>query len=193
MARVWPRRTIMYDLNLDNAHHSLTEDESEKAKRLGVASRRSPVINLKEFLPESMSIDDLREYLLKEIFEVDNLDDIEVYHMTDKDWQIIDQRMLETYGTDEWNYGRNPGYYHYVAQDFTAGRLGINYTVRDGQVVHLKFNPSFEVDGDLKQVETTLIGKSPTLDIIERAIKNGKLRNIDFSQLTNFLNQFLND
>jgi len=184
--------TIMYDLNLDDAHESLTEDESEQAKRLGVASRRSPVVNLKDFLPDSMDIVGLREYLLKEIFEVDDLDDIEVYHMTDEDWEIIDQRMAETYGTDEWNYGRNPGYYHYVAQEFADGRLGINYTATHNEVVHLKFNPDFSVDGDLKQVENALIGKAPSRVNIENAIKKGKLRNIDFKQLSNFLNQFLN-
>ena len=185
--------TIMYDLNLENAHYSLTENESEKAKRLGVASKRSPMINLKDYLPEDMDINRLRDYLLKEIFAVEDLSEIEVYHMTDDDWKIIDQRMKETYGTDEWNFGRNPGYYHYAARNFEPGKLGINYTVTDGKVEHLKLNPDFVPDGDLGEIENRLVGKTPSINMIEKAVKKSKLRNVDFNQLVNFLNEFLNN
>lgn len=90
--------TIMYDLNIENAKKVLTEDQMEKQKGLGVRSKRSPIINLKDFLPDGMTMDDFREYLLKEIFAVKSLDDIETYHMSEKigrTWINVWQKPME--------------------------------------------------------------------------------------------------
>lgn len=179
--------TIMYDLNIENAKKVLTEDQMEKQKGLGVRSKRSPIINLKDFLPDGMTMDDFREYLLKEIFTVKSLDDIETYHMSDKDWQNVDKRLAETYGTDEWNFGHNPGYYDYADQTFSAGKLGINWTIDDGKLVHLKFNPFFKVSGHLKDVEAGLVDKKPSRWNVKRAVKKAEIENIDNEALTDFL------
>lgn len=177
----------MYDLNIENAKKVLTEDQMEKQKGLGVRSKRSPIINLKDFLPDGMTMDDFREYLLKEIFTVKSLDDIETYHMSDKDWQNVDKRLAETYGTDEWNFGHNPGYYDYADQTFSAGKLGINWTIDDGKLVHLKFNPFFKVSGHLKDVEAGLVDKKPSRWNVKRAVKKAEIENIDNEALTDFL------
>ncbi len=179
--------TIMYDLNIENAKKVLTEDQMEKQKGLGVRSKRSPIINLKDFLPDGMTMDDFREYLLKEIFAVKSLDDIETYHMSEKDWQNVDKRLAETYGTDEWNFGHNPGYYDYADQTFSAGKLGINWTIDDGKLVHLKFNPFFKVSGHLKDVEAGLVDKKPSRWNVKRAVKKAEIENIDNEALTDFL------
>ncbi|WP_375686530.1 biotin/lipoate A/B protein ligase family protein [Lentilactobacillus kefiri] len=179
--------TIMYDLNIENAKKVLTEDQMEKQKGLGVRSKRSPIINLKDFLPDGMTMDDFREYLLKEIFAVKSLDDIETYHMSEKDWQNVDKRLAETYGTHEWNFGHNPGYYDYADQTFSAGKLGINWTIDDGKLVHLKFNPFFKVSGHLKDVEAGLVDKKPSRWNVKRAVKKAEIENIDNEALTDFL------
>ncbi|EHL98525.1 lipoyltransferase and lipoate-protein ligase [Lentilactobacillus parafarraginis F0439] len=179
--------TIMYDLNIENAKKVLTENQDEKRKRLGVLSKRSPIVNLKDYLPDGMTMADFREYLLKELFQVSSLDDIETYHMTDAIGKVADQRLAETYGTDEWNFGHNPGYYHYTDHQFEAGKLGINWTVTDGKVAHIKFNPFFKATGDLTAVEQQLVDRKPSSRIIKKAVKKGNLTNIDADQLAEFL------
>jgi lipoate-protein ligase A len=178
--------TIMYDLNIENAKKVLTEDQMEKQKGLGVRSKRSPIINLKDFLPDGMTMADFREYLLKEIFSVKSLDDIETYHMTDQDWANADKRLAETYGTDEWNFGHNPGYYDYADKELSEGKLGINWTIEDGKLVHLKFNPFFKVNG-LNEIETGLAGKKPSSWNVKRAVKKAGIENIDDDELIDFL------
>ncbi|MFD1124950.1 biotin/lipoate A/B protein ligase family protein [Lentilactobacillus raoultii] len=181
--------TIMYDLNIENAKKVLTENQLEKQKRLGVFSKRSPIVNLKEYLPDGMTMPEFREYLLKELFKVKSLDAIEVYHMTGDDWRKADQRLAETYGTDAWNFGHNPGYYDYQDHEFEAGKLGINWTITDNQMVHLKFNPFFKVDGNLDEVANYLIGRKVSPRTIKKAVKKGNLQNIDPRELTDFLTQ----
>ncbi|MBZ2202115.1 MAG: lipoate--protein ligase [Lentilactobacillus hilgardii] len=181
--------TIMYDLNIENAKKVLTENQIEKQKRLGVLSKRSPIVNLKDYLPDGMTMAEFRAYLLKEMFQVKSLDDIETYHMTDEDWKKADQRLAETYGTDEWNFGHNPGYYDYQDQLFAAGKMGINWTITDGKMVHLKFNPFFKVDGDLNEVEQYLIGRKMSSRTIKKAIKKGNINNIDNDALAEFLDK----
>lgn len=179
--------TIMYDLNIENARKVLTEDQMEIQKGLGVRSKRSPIVNLKDFLPDGMTMADFREYLLKEIFGVKSLDDIETYHMTDQDWEVADKRLAETYGTDAWNFGHNPGYYDYADTEFDQGKLGINWTIDDGKLSHLKFNPFFKVDGDLNAIETALSGKKPSRWNVKRAVKKAGIETVDEEQLTDFL------
>ncbi|WP_283679014.1 lipoate--protein ligase [Lentilactobacillus sp. Marseille-Q4993] len=179
--------TIMYDLNIENAKHVLTEDQSEKAKALGVKSRRSPIINLKEYLPDNMSLSEFWDYLLKRIFKVDSLDDIEVYHMTAEDWAVIDKRIEETYGTDEWNYGKNPGYYNYFDRDFAAGTIGLNFSIIDDKVAHFKLNPFFNLGGDRKELENALVDEKVSERKIKKAVKKAGFENVDNDELSAFI------
>lgn len=179
--------TIMVDLNIENANKVLTEDQLEKKKRLGVRSKRSQIVNLQDYLPVGMTMLDFREYLMKEIFAVKSLDEIETYHMTEADWQAVDQRLVETYGTDAWNYGHNPGYDEYADTELPAGKLGLNWTIEDGKLVHIKFNPFFKVAGDLRAIEANLIRKKPSHWNVSRAVKKAEIHKIDGRALVQFL------
>lgn len=185
--------TIMYDLNTTAAHKVLTEDQSEKDKKLGVASKRSEIVNLKSFLPNNMTMDELRDAILKEVFNVDSVDDIETYEFTSQDWDIIEKRLADEYGTDEWNFGRNPGYDRYFDGDLVAGKMGINFSIDTGRFTHFKFNPFFQVDGDLTAVENALVGGAADGDGVRGAISHGNLQNIGEGELTDFILRSLQD
>lgn len=185
--------TVMYDLNVDAAKHVLTEDPAEKDKKLGVASKRSQIINLKDFLPNDMTIEDLREAILKEVFDVDSVDDIETYELNSQDWDIIDKRLADEYGTDEWNFGRNPGYDRYFDSDLANGKMGINFSIDTGFFTRFKFNPFFKVEGDLHAVEESLVGAAANEEGIKAAVSVGHLKNISESELTDFIVRSLQD
>lgn len=185
--------TIMYDLNVDAAQKVLVEDQSEKDKKLGVASKRSQIINLKDFLPADMTMEDLRNAILKEVFNVDSVDDIETYEFNSQDWDVIDKRLADEYGTDEWNFGHNPGYDRYFDADLANGKMGINFSIDTGVFTHFKFNPFFKVEGDLKAVEDALVGGAADGTGIRAAVSVGNLKNIDEKQLTDFILRSLQD
>ncbi len=185
--------TLMYDLNIENAKKVLTQNQPEKAKRLGVRSVKSPMINLKQFLPQDWTINDFREYILKEVFAVKSLDDIEVYHMTDEDWAKVDQRIEEKYGTDEWNYGENPGYDHYADAILDGKKLAINFTIDKGRISQFKINPFFDDQEKLSVIEQRVTGKKPTERVIKKAVSKSKIQDVDQDELSQFIFENLNN
>lgn len=151
--------TIMYDLNVEAAHHALRP--SSRRDHRGVASNRVPITNLRQYLaPEyrDLDIQAFKNALLCHIFEVESLDQIETYHLNDRDWDIIDQRLADKYRTDAWNYGANPGYREYRAVLLPAGQLHLNFTVHQGTFRNLALFGTVAPAEQLNAVADRLVG-----------------------------------
>ncbi len=121
--------TVMFDLNMEAASEVLTPEKDKLASK-GVKSVDARVTNIKPYLPEkyqNWTTEDFKNYLLCHMFGVDSMDDVETYHLTDHDWSIIDQRLDKQYRTDEWNYGKNPGFKHYVSKHYPIGTVSFNF------------------------------------------------------------------
>lgn len=152
--------TIMYDLNMTNATEVLTPEKDKLASK-GVKSVNARVTNIKPYLPEkyqNWTTEDFKNYLLCHMFGVDSMDDVETYHLTDKDWTIIDQRLAKKYTTDAWNYGKNPGYKHYVSKHYPIGTVSFNFNEKDGVITDAKIYGDFFTAGDPHVVEQHLVG-----------------------------------
>lgn len=133
--------TLMFDLDTSQASQVLTPNKAKLATK-GIQSVAKRVTNLKPLLPEpfqQMTSAEFREELLKRIFSVEHLDEIETYVLTDEDWAIIKERIDDLYGTDEWNFGKNPGFDHYVRDYFVGvGTVAFNFSVTDGKISAFK-------------------------------------------------------
>ena len=101
--RVWKDRTIvhgtmMYDVDIDTLTQVLATPES-KLVRKGIASVRSRVTNLKDYLPQFASLDELQDALLRIMagdsgrIELSPSDLAEIQHLSDS-----------KFSTDEWLY-----------------------------------------------------------------------------------------
>lgn len=179
--------TILYDMDFNDAKNVLNDAETHLNENTTDNPKVAEMINLGDYLPTGMTMAELRDILLKAIFDVKQLDDIEDYAINSDDWDIIDKRLADTYGTDEWNFGRNPGYDRYFTRDLVAGKMGINFSIMDDHFLRFKFNPFFPVEGDLDLVAKQLIGQTADAKGIRTAIYPGKLRNISEKELTDFI------
>lgn len=152
--------TVMFDLNMAAASEVLTPEKDKLASK-GVKSVDARVTNIKPYLPakyQGWTTEDFKNYLLCHMFGVDSLDQVEPYHLTDHDWAIIDQRLDKQYRTDEWNYGKNPGFKHYVSKHFPIGTVSFNFNEKDGRITEARIYGDFFTDGDPHVVENHLIG-----------------------------------
>lgn len=152
--------TVMFDLNMTDASEVLTPEKDKLASK-GVKSVDARVTNIKPYLPakyQNWTTADFRNYLLCHMFGVDSLDQVETYHLTDHDWAIIDQRLDKQYRTDEWNYGKNPGFKHYVSKHFPIGTVSFNFNEHDGRITTVKIYGDFFTAGNPHVVEEHLVG-----------------------------------
>lgn len=170
--------TVMFDLDMEVANKVLTPEKDKLASK-GVKSVDARVTNIKPYLPakyQNWTTEDFRNYLLCQMFGVDSIDDIETYHLTDRDWSIIDHRLAEKYRTDEWNYGNNPGFDYYVSKHFPIGTVSFNFNVNDDdQLTAIKIYGDFFTAGNPKIIEENLTGISLNQNALISALEKSNL------------------
>lgn len=169
--------TVMFDLDMKAANEVLTPEKDKLASK-GVKSVDARVTNIKPYLPEkyqSWTTEDFKNYLLCHMFGVDSMDEVETYHLTDKDWAIIDQRLDAKYRTDEWNYGKNPGFDHYVSKHFPIGTVSFNFNVEQDHITDVKIYGDFFTAGDPHVIEKALRGTALNQTDLESAFAKSNL------------------
>jgi len=186
--------TLMFDLNMDVASQVLTP-EKDKLESKGVKSVNKRITNIKPYLDEpfrSMSADDFKNELLKRIYHVDKLSDIETYTLTDHDWEIIDSRLKDKYDTDSWNYGKNPGFTNYVSKHFDIGTVAFNFSLTtDNKISNIKLYGDFITGGDITLIEKALLDTDFDKDSLIKALSTvdlaANLGKIDSKSLADLL------
>ncbi|WP_225418027.1 lipoate--protein ligase family protein [Levilactobacillus huananensis] len=156
--------TIMYDLNVDAAHHALLP--VTKHAHRGVASNRVAITNLRQYLAPAyrdLTIQEFKTALLCHIFQVDRIDQIKTYQLTNRDWAVIDQRLAEKYRTDAWNYGANPGLREYRRCQLVTGDLHLNFTRQSGQYRRVALFGTVGTPTELAAIAEQLTGQSATI------------------------------
>lgn len=169
--------TVMFDLNMAAASEVLTPEKDKLASK-GVKSVDARVTNIKPYLSakyQDWTTVDFKNYLLCHMFGVDSMDQVETYHLTDHDWSIIDQRLDKQYRTDEWNYGKNPGFKHYVSKHFPIGTVSFNFNEKNGQITEAKVYGDFFTAGNPHTVEDHLVGTKLDKDSLVAALNASDL------------------
>ena len=96
--------TILFDSNLDDVQKALHVREDKFVSK-GIKSVRSRVTNLKPLLPVDMSVEEFKEFLLKD-FDLEYL--ITEMELTDAEYDGIRELASDKYDSWEWNYGKSP-------------------------------------------------------------------------------------
>lgn len=164
--------TILYDLNQEVARTVLTPDIG-KLESKGIKSVDARITNLKPYLPEKYqhwTSEDFKNYLLCHMFKVDRVEDIPTYHLTEKDWEVIDARQEAKFATHHWNFGHNPGYAHYVSHHFPIGTVSFNFNIKDRHISEIKLFGDFFTTGDPHLIEQALTGVEYSDEAIQAAL-----------------------
>ncbi|MDO4670144.1 MAG: lipoate--protein ligase [Aerococcus sp.] len=185
--------TLMFDLDTSQAGKVLTPNKAKLATK-GVQSVAKRVTNLKPLLPEpfnQMTSEEFRQELLKRIFKVDDIKDIETYVLTDEDWAIIKERVDNFYGTDEWNFGKNPGFDHYQRDYFVGvGTVAFNFSVSDGKISAFKTYGDMSF-GNPSVIDEAMLGQSFDQAGIQAGFEKGNYKanigNLEVEQLVDLV------
>ena len=177
--RVWKDRlmvhgTLMYDVDLETLASVLAVSDS-KLEAHGIASVRSRVANLKDYLPDVASVHVLQEAL----------EDILSRHHADKEFVLSEAQLARVeeiartrFATWEWNMGRSPLATFVRKQKFRCGTIEAHFSVEKGMLTALTFGGDFLGNRPAEELARHLVGCRYERDAL--AGRLGKLSVADY-------------
>lgn len=192
--------TLMYDVDIETLSNVLNVN-AEKLQVHGIASVRSRVANLKDYLTATEPYERAQRYKINSIKELQtelekilsrNYADKEVVLSTDQ-LSAIEQIAKDKFCTWEWNYGHSPSADIIRKRRFECGTIEVHISVAKGRIENLDFIGDFLGREPVSTLIRQLIGIPLDRQEISRAI--GDINISDrFDNLTpeQFLNLLLN-
>ena len=146
--------TLMYNVDVDVLTHVLNPSTT-KLQSKGIASVRSRVTNLCNYLPELSDIQAFKNRL-EEILS-NNYSDAE-YKLSKTDLAHIQQLTDEKFATWEWNYGRSPKATLVHSARLACGTVEIHLTLAENRIASCRFGGDFLGNLPASDVEKALTG-----------------------------------
>lgn len=135
--RILIHGTLMFDVDLARLTEALAIPGS-KLSAAGIASVRSRVANLKEYLPQFSSADAFRQALQEKMAG----NDCEVSPA--EDWLSAVQKMAdEKFSTWEWNFGHSPSAEFQMRRKFPCGTVEARFSLKHGCLDDVSFGGDF--------------------------------------------------
>ena len=126
-----------------------------KLQSKGIASVRSRVANLSDYLPELADIQSFKN----------RLEDILSNHYADEEYQLSEEDMTniqcladEKFSTWEWNYGRSPKATLVHTARLACGTVEIHLTLAENRIATCRFGGDFLGNLPTSEVEAALTG-----------------------------------
>jgi len=140
--RVWKDRlmvhgTLMFDVDLETLQEVLSVPGSKMAAS-GIASVRSKVANLREYLPQFCDVLALKDALNRILAGADT----EVPMDASKQ-EAIDRMANEKFRTWDWIYGKSPEAQFRASQKFACGTVEVCWSVHHGLLKDVRFSGDF--------------------------------------------------
>ena len=152
--RLMVHGTLMFDVDVDVLTHVLNTSQS-KLQSKGIASVRSRVANLSDYLPEISDIQTFKNRL-EEILS-NNHTDAE-YQLSEEDFANIQRLTDEKFATWEWNYGHSPKATLVHAARLACGTVEVHLTLAENRIASCRFGGDFLGKLPASDVETALTG-----------------------------------
>ena len=158
--------TLMYDVDVDTLARVLDVPGS-KLSAAGVASVRSRVANLKEYLPQYPDIDAFQAALQALLTG----DDGEI-RLSDGQLAEIEADADAKFRTWEWNYGHSPVASFRVRRKFLCGTVEASFSLKNGRIDGLRFGGDFLGALPPDGIERALQGCRYTREDLQAALQN---------------------
>ena len=147
--------TLMWDVNLETLTHALAVPGSKLAAK-GIASVRSRVANLKDYLPQIQTLAEFQK-ALQDILA----DGSPELPLTPLQRAEIDLMADQKFRTWEWNWGHSPQASFRNSQKFPCGTVQVDYTLKNGVFEHVTFGGDFLGNKPATELAKKLIGARP--------------------------------
>lgn len=165
--RLMVHGTLMYDVDLKRLTAALTPSD-EKLSVKGIASVRSRVANLKEYLP---GIDNIEEFQMQiERFLSRNYQDSE-YTLSEEQLHSISDIALNKFATHEWTYNRSMPKNERMlthTRRLACGMVEVHLQVESGVITDCRFGGDFIGSLPATQLEHSLMGIRYERDALHR-------------------------
>ena len=165
--RLMVHGTLMYEVDLEVLPQALTPSAS-KLQSKGIASVRSRVANLREYLPEVADIQAFSQ----------RLEDILSRHYADAEYQLSSEDLAsiqrltdEKFAQWEWNYGRSPKATLTHSARLACGTVEIHLQIAENRIVFCQFGGDFLGNLPTSEVESALIGVVYEANAISESLK----------------------
>ena len=152
--RLMVHGTLMYNVDVDVLTHVLNPSKT-KLQSKGIASVRSRVTNLCNYLPKLSDIQAFKNRL-EEILS-NNYSDAE-YKLSEADLAHIQQLTDEKFATWEWNYGRSPKATLVHSARLACGTVEIHLTLAENRIASCRFGGDFLGNLPASDIEKALTG-----------------------------------
>ena len=164
--RLMVHGTLMYNVDVDVLTHVLNPSTT-KLQSKGIASVRSRVTNLCNYLPELSDIQAFKNRL-EEILS-NNYSDAE-YKLSEADLANIQQLTDEKFATWEWNYGRSPKATLVHSARLACGTVEIHLTLAENRIASCRFGGDFLGNLPASDVEKALTGIPYEVNAIRKCL-----------------------
>ena len=152
--RMFSHGTLLFDTDLGEMLRAINPRRAEIESK-AVQSVRSVVANIRELLPQDMTIDDLKAALLRGIFGDGPIPTLE---LTAEDWRQIESITASRYGLWDWNYGRSPQFNVQKSARLPAGKVDARIEVEESRIKSIRLYGDFSGPRDVTGLEAHLVG-----------------------------------
>lgn len=150
--------TILFDSDMSILGDALKINPL-KYKDKAIKSNRARVINLKEYLPENVTLENLKQALINEMLLTNK--SASVYKLGSEDMIGVEKLIAEKYCTWDWNFGFSPRYNFQNAAKINAGFIEVHLdVVRGGIIEKAKIFGDFFASKPIEEFEELFIGKN---------------------------------
>src|SRR5699024_8973524 len=163
--------TLMLDSEIEHVVSALNV-KKEKIESKGIKSIKSRVANISEYLEEPLAMEEFKKLILTYIFDVEDVNDVPKYELTEQDWENISEISRTRYQLWEWNFGKSPAFNKQASHKFPSGLLDVRLDVDKGKIKNCKIFGDFFGLGEVTDIEEKLIGINHERKAIEEALEN---------------------
>ena len=188
--RVMHHGTLLICADLQQAALAL-KPPVEKLQSKGVASVRSRITTLQEYLPQGVGLDEFKEHFLSHLFDREQM---EHYVLTQEDRRQIQRIRDSRYALREWNYGQSPPC-DLVLQGRIpdCGTLSFHFSVQKGMIAKAELHGDFFSLRDPEVLASCFVGVEPNGEGFASALKKVEpseiIRALSREALLELLNQ----
>ena len=128
--RLMHHGTLLYDSDLDSLESVLQVDKAKVASK-GIASIRSRVTNIKDYLPEGR-FKDVKAFWQALLDAFDEEEPLTRFELTPEMLVEVEKLQKEKYQSWDWNFGKAPAFEYKNSQRYPFGKLEIQANIKKG-------------------------------------------------------------
>lgn len=169
--RMFSHGTLLFDTDLAEMLRAINP-RRVKIESKAVHSVRSVVANIRELLPRDMTLDDLRNALLRGIF---GDGPIPTMVLSPADWSQIEEIAATRYNLWNWNYGRSPRFNVQKSARLPIGKVDARIDVEAGCIRAIRLFGDFSGQEGVSALESRLIGVPYNRERLMAALEDADL------------------